>query len=162
MRAHTFLILVVLPATAASAGVFGGTAICSNSGDCEPARFLSSPANIIPAFTVTHPAGYDGSGGVLEFRIFLGQGSESLKIPLQKAIATWNALQPTQENCTGCEVWEDPAEDLLTAHAETTILHELGHCPLGLGHPERTWDAGDQTVSGRTRAIRFLGTPLAS
>jgi hypothetical protein len=86
---------------------------------------------------------FDGSGGALTVSICIPTGSESLIGPTSRAIATWNALIPTTENCTGCTTWEETPTAGDTFHAETTLLHELGHCPLGLEHPFRNWDAAN-------------------
>jgi len=123
------------------AGVYTGTAVCSVSADCAPLVFVSDPYNTVPPFAITHPPGYDGSGGALQLRICVAEGSEMLIGPASRAIATWNLLTATTGNCAGCLVWEENPSDIQIAHAETTLLHELGHCPLGLDHPDRNWDA---------------------
>ncbi len=51
----------------------------------------------------------------------------------------------------------------MTADAETVLLHELGHCPLGLGHPDRPWDAGDDGIwesTSFTRSWRVAAPPV--
>lgn len=123
------------------AGVFIGTAVCTPSADCGPLAVVSSPENLVTPFGITHPPGYDGSGGNLQYRICILPGSEALAGPLSRAISTWNQLVATTENCEGCKVWEEEGGSPQTVHAETTLLHELGHCPLGLAHPDRNWDA---------------------
>lgn len=159
--AISFLFLAAFPSIVES-GVFIGTAACSNSADCQPLDFVSDPNYTIPPFAITHPPGYDGSGGELRIRICLADGAESLKRPLERAIDTWNALLPTLGNCTGCKVWEDTPDGLTIAHAETTLLHELGHCPLGLDHPDRNWDPqpdGFWELTSYTRSSDVLSPP---
>lgn len=134
------MILGMLPG-ALFPGVYTGTAECSDSADCAPLGILSDPDHAVTPFAITHPPGYNGSGGIFQLRICVLEGSEAFVGPASRAIATWNALTPTVENCEGCKVWEEPSTPLQIAHAESVLLHELGHCPLGLAHPDRNWDA---------------------
>ncbi len=94
-----------------------------------------SNGNIIP-FAIVHPPGYDGSGADLQIDICVLKtfpDSEKLVGPLQEAIETWNQQVPKTGNCQSCVLWEEapPPGNL---HAGTVLLHELGHCALGLGH----------------------------
>ena len=144
MRMWATLVLSTLFAPAALvAGSYLGTAACTFDADCSPATPLSSPnGETVPPFAITHPLGYDGSGGVLQLRVCVASGSEILIEPARRAIDTWNQLLATTENCDGCKVWEEgPFQPATSMHAETTLLHEIGHCPLALDHPDRNWDA---------------------
>ncbi|MEM6453724.1 MAG: hypothetical protein AAF772_01385 [Acidobacteriota bacterium] len=143
------LIVFLTSVSYANAGVFLGTAFCSTMGDCEPFPVddcMPNPPCPVRPFAITHPPGFDGSGGALSYDICVLKGSGRFIGPLQRAMATWNALIPTIGNCIGCKLWEDGSEGLTIAHAETTLLHELGHCPLGLDHPDRNWDAAGDGV----------------
>jgi hypothetical protein len=97
--------------------------------------------------------GYDGTGEALQYGICVANvgNSRDLVEPTKRAIATWNALSPTMTNCSaseslnpdGCRVWEDGTPPDGTIHAESIILHELGHCPMGLDHVNKNWDTDD-------------------
>ncbi len=91
--------------------------------------------NVIP-FAVVHPAGFVGAGGELFVDVCItdsGFYDERLVGPLQAAIEIWNSLTPTIGNCQGCVLWEEEppagAVDL-----GSVLVHELGHCAMGLGH----------------------------
>lgn len=137
----SFALALSMVTSTLGAGVYLGTALCSEMSDCFPAAFISDENHTIPPFAITHPPGYTGSGGVLQARICVSLGSESLISPLRRAITTWNNLVATTGNCEGCKIWEEGPTSSTVYHAETTLLHELGHCPLGLEHPIRNWDA---------------------
>lgn len=149
--------LIVAGPSALGAGVYIGPAVCSDSSDCQPLAFVSDPANTVPPFAVTHPPSYDGSGGVISIDVCVLPGSEIFRGPAMRAIQTWNALLATTQNCRNCKVWEDSPENLTGANAETTILHELGHCPLGLDHPERNWDSQPDGIWELTSFTRSWG-----
>lgn len=133
------------------------TTDCSIEEDCTPVvpASVTDPVNDttrVPPRAVVHPLGYDGSGGTIQLNVCLAIGDEEFGGALSRAIATWNALVPTVDNClgTGCKVWEEIAqpppaspetEGPLLPHAESILLHELGHCAFGLDHPDRNWDA---------------------
>ena len=96
--------------------------------------------NSLEAFAVTHSPGYNGSGGLIQIRICVDATAASRPLvgPLQVALKTWNALAPITGNCGGtntCVVWEDSSFPDGTTDAMSTLLHELGHCGMGLGHP---------------------------
>lgn len=129
----------------------------------QPLPFVSDPAHTVPPFAVAHPPMYDGTGGVLDISVCVLTGSEVLEGPTSRAIQTWNELVPTIESCTDCLVWEESPSSGNTFHAETTLLHELGHCPLGLDHPDRNWDAADDGIwepTSFTRSWDVAGPPL--
>ncbi|MEM7481736.1 MAG: hypothetical protein AAF481_11225 [Acidobacteriota bacterium] len=113
---------------------------------------------------MTHPLGYDGSPDGIRLNICLAKGSEAFSSALARAIATWNALVPTTGNCsgTGCSVGEETPPAATQMDAESVLLHELGHCALGLEHPERTWDAADDGFweeTSFTRSWDVAGPP---
>lgn len=94
----------------------------------------------LPEYTIVHPPGYDGSGGVLEVRICVDPGAPSRPLvgPLLAALRMWNQLKATTGNCGGaqtCVVIEDTSFPAGTTDAMSTLLHEVGHCAMGLGHP---------------------------
>lgn len=82
---------------------------------------------------ITHPIGYTGSGGTLSISVCIAPGSESkseLAIPVQNAIAAWDAFQPDNANVTRF----DAELSLNQYDVESVLLHEVGHC-IGLAHP---------------------------
>lgn len=87
-----------------------------------------------------HPIGYDGSGGMLSIGICVRPGSEDLVPAVQSAIALWNALAPTVGNCVNCYLWEEQAPPESYQDTRATVIHELGHCAMGLGHVNLTED----------------------
>jgi len=163
-RARTLRLfsILILNTALAHGGSYVGTAVCSETDDCAPAIPTSSPLPPDPAalevtpFAITHPPGYDGTGGVIQLRVCLAKGDEAFAGALQRAIATWNALSPTIDNCEGigCRVWEEPGIAPGVADAESVLLHELGHCAFGLEHVERNWDA-QATPDGIWEDTRF-------
>ncbi len=95
---------------------------------------LSPELDEVPPFAIMHPVGYDGSPGVLTVRVCVQPGSEVLAPFVQNAIALWNALTPTTENCENCVLWEEPVPPRDFVDAFTVLVHELGHCAMGLDH----------------------------
>lgn len=92
-------------------------------------------SNPVP-YAITHPAGYTGTGGELVVDICVNDtflDNYKLIGPLQVAIDTWNSLTPTTGACQNCVVWGDSFPSG-AFDAESTILHELGHCAMGLDH----------------------------
>jgi hypothetical protein len=81
-----------------------------------------------------HPVGYDGSGGVLTVGICVRVGSEDLIPYVQNTIALWNALTPTTGNCENCVLWEEPVPPRSFVDTFSVLVHELGHCAMGLHH----------------------------
>jgi hypothetical protein len=126
-------------ASPASGGSYSKIVRCADDG-CFPASVTTDPGQPVNVFGITHPGGYVRTGGAIQVPICVSGSSPSLVGPTQRAIATWNALTPITGNCLGCVVWEEPLPTTGAFHAESVILHEMGHCALGLGHPDRWWD----------------------
>lgn len=99
----------------------------------------------VPPFAIVHPVGYTGSAGNLEVKICVEPGDEILIPPLDAAIALWNRLLPSVRNCVGCGTWENPPPAVGDLNAMTILLHELGHCALGLSHPNHHEFTGNPT-----------------
>ena len=94
----------------------------------------------VPPFGIVHTYGYNGQGGVL--KVALCSESQELVPVLQKVVKTWNALEAKTGTCNSCgteEILQDPVPGARIAtdefDAESTLLHEVGHCAMGLGHP---------------------------
>lgn len=87
-----------------------------------------------PVFAIVHPYGYTGDPGPISVTVCIEPGSEALLPSLGTAIQVWNNLIATVGNCSGpCLTYgETPATG--DKVALDTLLHELGHCALGLGH----------------------------
>lgn len=111
------LAFLLLPRASVLAGVFNGAEMSNR-----------------PNFIITHPPGFMGDGGELVVRVCVREDSLSLVGPLQRVLATWNALEPMAGNCPACSVVNDPPPPPeATADAFSTLLHEVGHCAMGLG-----------------------------
>ncbi|MFK8078819.1 MAG: hypothetical protein AB8B97_00920 [Granulosicoccus sp.] len=81
--------------------------------------------------SVTHPEGYDGTGGELTLNVCIVPGTpfaSEMERPLRNNIAVWNKLQSTSANLRQIPL---PSN---TYDFESVSLHEFGHC-LGIDHP---------------------------
>lgn len=131
--------VVLLAALSAQAGVFSG----SDNDD-------------LANFIITHPPGFDGTGGELVVRVCVEPGAEQLVPSVKRAIQLWNALTPTVGNCVGCLV-DEPEPPTGLFDPVGALLHELGHCAMGLDHTD--WLFKDELVTGFTNsndAVNFL------
>ncbi len=91
------------------------------------------------AFGITHPSGYQGSETNLVIRICLEPADIALEPALLRAIELWEALVPKARNCHDWCVLETATPS--TRHdAASVMLHEVGHCTMGLAHINRFWD----------------------
>lgn len=134
-------ILVALTAgSPAAAGVFG----FSTNPDLDP-------------FIIVHPPGYAGTGGNLVVRICSAQETRHAVLV---AIDTWNALERTTQNCTDCRLWEEGSSGSSEPLAmETTTIHELGHCAMGLGHINWLDDAVETSYTNGTEIGFYTDGP---
>lgn len=86
-------------------------------------------------YAIVHPFSYDGTGGELRVRVCAAPSAEPLIGPLQDALRVWNELEPVAANCSDCYVYGDPIADPPQPYnARGSLLHELGHCAMGLAH----------------------------
>ena len=82
---------------------------------------------------ITHPSGYDGTGGVLTVGVCIDSTSTNatdMIIPIENMVDTFNKRQAHSPNLTF------GSDNLLAFNEvdfESVALHELGHC-LALGH----------------------------
>jgi hypothetical protein len=124
--------------------------------------FARDASDFVPPFAIVHPPGYTGAGGELEVRVCVDMTDTANHVlvgPLQDALAIWNGLQPTTGNCglgNNCFTWEDATAPAGTFDAMSAILHELGHCAFGLGHPDFRELVANPRQDGR--GIWFSGT----
>lgn len=153
-----FVLICLAPVGLSLAGSYNRVADCGPQDGCSAGTRFSD-GEPVPPFAITHVPGYDGTPGAsFQFRICVALGSESLSGPTQRAIDTWNALSPLTENCENCDVWETVPPGLPDVlHAESVLLHELGHCPLALDHPDRNWDGDADGVWENTSFTRSWG-----
>jgi len=90
---------------------------------------------------VAHPVGYTGSGGSLVVTVCIDPdyaiAAES-EIAVRNIVTTFNALVPTTGNLLFGASNNIPSGEI---DAESTLLHELGHC-LGLAHPNLATESG--------------------
>ena len=127
----------------AISGSFVDVVDCTSTAGCS--RHLPATPNSqctdceVTPFAIVHPLGCDGTQTALTLRICLDDSLPEAEPALQWAIDIWEGLTPVEENCHGCVTWEEggrSGRNLIV----TTILHELGHCAMGLDHPNRHWD----------------------
>jgi len=83
---------------------------------------------------ITHPAGYNGTGGEITVGVCIDSTSVNaadMVIPIQNMANTFNNLQPHSPN-----LFSGANNDIAFSDVdfESVALHELGHC-LSLAHP---------------------------
>ena len=87
---------------------------------------------------VTHPIGYNGSGGVLNVTVGVDNTSvhaAQMAIPTQNVIWVWNNLEPTTQNVQFGVI---PGAQV---DFESVLLHEMGYAN-GLGHSNLASESG--------------------
>jgi hypothetical protein len=119
------VLLSLLSTPAAQAGTYVGT-LASFNAPTDP--------KYVPPYAIVHPIGYTGGGGTINVNICLVPGSEVMTASVDYAIALWNGLVPTTGNCVGCVLAEETAPTVGRVQGVSGILHELGHCAMGLDH----------------------------
>jgi len=90
---------------------------------------------------VTHPTGYDGTGGPLGVSVCIdpeATDAATMETPVQNAVNTFNARMPRTGNVLLGSSNDVPAGRF---DFESVMLHELGHC-LGLSHPNLGSESG--------------------
>ncbi|MFV2069770.1 MAG: hypothetical protein ACC645_22620, partial [Pirellulales bacterium] len=90
---------------------------------------------------VTHPFGYDGTGGVLGITVGIDPAfplAAEMESAARNVIDTWNSLVPTTGNVQFGGASDVPSGQF---DFESTLLHEVGHA-LGLSHPNLGGDFG--------------------
>ena len=113
---------------------------CFVSAPVPAGVYFGSSSTIFEPFIVVHPAGYDGTGGPVPVRICIGPNSSTTLPPLIAAIEIWNGLVASTSNCEECFLLEEPPPGIdAPPSMTTTLIHELGHCAMGLD--EINWQA---------------------
>lgn len=82
---------------------------------------------------ITHPTGYNGTGGVVTVRVCINPASAhatEMEYAIQNNIAVYNQLTPTLDNLQRNGNNNIPSGSL---DFESVALHEIGHC-LGMSH----------------------------
>lgn len=90
---------------------------------------------------IAHPSNYLGNGGTVQVQVCIDPASESateMQIPIQNAIATWNARQAVSPNLFFGANNDIPSGAI---DFESVLIHELGHC-IGLAHPNEATESG--------------------
>ncbi len=127
-------------------------------------QIANAPSNEEAPFAIVHPLGYDGTQVLIKLDICVESGSEVLVGPVQRAIQMWNQLSSTTGNCSGCVLWEEnPPTGLLSL--PDTVLHEIGHCAMGLDHPNLAESEFDVDGDGQISHTSFTvsaGTALVT
>lgn len=116
------------------AGAYMLTVDCRQQVGSFCAQGRDTNGDEIGKFAIVHPPLWDGSQSVLTVNVCVDPAFPLLVAPTQRAIATWNAVAPITGNCLLCILPEDGGPEG-PLHAESFILHELGHCALGVDHP---------------------------
>jgi hypothetical protein len=141
---------LAVSSTPGRGGSFVGIAVCDVLSGC----ILGSPkidhpqCDIDPEtsdckvtpFGITHPLGYTGNETLLQLKICVEPEDAKLEPAVLRAISLWESLTPSSGNCEGCVTWEEEAATYGVRFAYPTVLHELGHCAMGLDHVDRLWD----------------------
>lgn len=125
--------LLCIPAV--ESGVFVGTVACPLDAACAPGRPASNGSVIINPYGIVHPVTFVPAGGVLPtVKICVADvpGSNLVRAA-EWGVSQWNALDQRVHNCAGCKSWTD-AEGLGTVSFPSVLLHEMGHCVMGLNH----------------------------
>lgn len=112
--------------------------LLASAGPSRSGTFIKSNQCPNRPFIIVHPAGYDGTGGLITLRICSSPGSPDFFVDaLEEATGMWNRFQTSSPNCDGCRTIEEanaPGEPLSLA---SVLFHELGHCAFALGHPNQ-------------------------
>lgn len=131
-RALAALLIVLAWQTPTLAGTFLNSNLCPN----DP-------------FVITHAATFTTSETELVIKVC---GDETfpdiLLSDLDAAIGLWNSLTAVSPNCEDCLLIEEADQEPVDQPFDptTALAHELGHCAMGLGHPNQ---AGSSFTASR-------------
>jgi len=96
------------------------------------AGFVTTSGDVISADTVTHPIGYDGTGGELIITVGINPTSTNaskMPVSVQNVITVFNNLIGQNSNLE----FNSPRPTNNEVDFESVLLHEMGHS-LGLAH----------------------------
>lgn len=101
-------------------------------------KYQKSESGAFDPGNIVHPRNYTGTGGLTTIKICTtGAAQTHLSADLEYAMKLWNELVPYARNCSG--TCDEPGEitpaSSYSISAHTLLTHELGHCALGLDHP---------------------------
>ncbi len=175
-----YLLRVVLSTAAATsaarAGSYVDVALCDLTIGCisnpTVCHELCNPdcgdpaCSFVPPFAEVHPYGFTGLETAVELKVCVDAAALESGPTIASAIAVWEALQPVaNRNCQHCTTWEGVLNTDGRLWAHSVILHELGHCALGLDHVERprqlTSDPQTFENSSFTRSANAATVPEA-
>lgn len=112
--------------------------------------FGADPAVNNPTL-ITHPYGYTGTGGSLTVRICLSSTAAQIQAQVQQAIDMWNTRLVAHGNCSGhCSTLEDTPPPETNYIIVPAIVHELGHCALGIDHINNDDNASHTNTYGES------------
>ena len=132
--------------TAALGGTFLGTVDCSLEMGCRDMRPVSgSPEEIIDPRGVTYPLTFVPAGVTSpNLKVCIQEGFDgNLSKAVEWAVGKWNALVPAVNNCVNCTTQEVGVTQFGPFNLSSVVLHELGHCAMGLGHTTLIIDTAD-------------------
>lgn len=133
--------------------IAGGLAAAS--GVASAGVFLFAEQQEDPQI-ITHPSGYDGTGGPLEVSVCIDETSESIDeigVSIENAIVQWNNREAKSPNLFFGSDNNIPSGAL---DFESVFLHELGHC-VGLAHPNAASESGlENPEANSTKALPGL------
>lgn len=134
--------LVLFPGLA-NAGSYFKTTLCTFASGCLVGHPLGEPQNNVNPQSIVHPTTFVQGATDLTVRICTNAlPATGIPAALEEAVSRWNSSVPTTENCFRCRTWEEgPPGPGPRPVLFDTLFHELGHCALGLGHPNILWNA---------------------
>lgn len=120
------LALALVPTPPVEAGVY--------IGSTDPTT-IPDPPGVYEPYIILHPKGFTGAGTELVVKVCAASIAKQFIPAIQDAIAMWNASTSMTQNCQNCAVWEETRVwGVGTLLAGAVVIHELGHCALGLDH----------------------------
>jgi len=132
--------------TVVRGGSYNHTVACSDTTCTGGNGVDGHPINPL---AIVHPLGFPQSGGVPTLHVCTSEPTGTgIPAAVDWAVKVWNELIPLEQNCIHCATEEDPDNDGTTFSLSSAILHEMGHCALGLGLINRDWDTnGDRRLN---------------
>ena len=120
----------------AASTLFAAFALANSDSATAGAFLFAGSAN--GEDIITHPRGYNGTGGKLDVKVCIvpnTPNASDMEQPVKNAIAYWNKRQPTTSNIRSLPGGTSKLD------FESIFVHELGHC-VGLAHPNLANESG--------------------